>query len=90
MSGWDTARLQALSRRLGLAPDQLALAAARLARAADAPDAPDAPRRRRVLAEAAQPSAAAQSVAALLTTPIASFALGDVDRALAAAWRTED
>lgn len=87
MSGWDTARLQALSRRLGLAPDQLALAAARLARAADAPDAP---RRRRVLAEAAQPSAAAQSVAALLTTPIASFALGDVDRALAAAWRTED
>jgi hypothetical protein len=87
MSGWDTARLQALSRRLGLAPDQLALAAARLARE---PGAPDASRRSRVLAEAARPSAAAASVAALLTTPIASFALGDVDRALAAAWRTED
>ena len=87
MSGWDTAHLRALARSLGLAPDQLTLAAARLARD---PGAPDASRRRRVLAEAARPSAATQSVAALLATPIASFALGDVDRALAAAWRTED
>lgn len=87
MNQVDTARLQALARRLGLAPGQLALAAARLARE---PGAVQAQRRRRVLAEAACPSAAAENVAALLQTPIASFALGDVDRALAAAWRTED
>lgn len=86
MSGFETTRLDALARRLGLAPGQLALAAARLAREAGA----IAPQRRRcVLAEAARPSAAARSVAALLATPVASFALGDVDRALAAAWRAE-
>lgn len=86
MSEFDTTRLDALARRLGLAPGQLALAAARLARERGAVE----PRRRRdVLAEAARPSAAAEGAAALLRTPVASFALGDVDRALAAAWRAE-
>jgi hypothetical protein len=87
MSAPDTARLRALARRLGLGPGQLVLAAVRLARE---PGAAEPQRRRRVLAGAARPSAAAENVAALLQTPIASFALGDVDRALAAAWRTEE
>lgn len=80
MSGFDTARLDALARRLGLAPRQLALAAARLARDESA----DAQRRRAVLAAARVPTAAMEHVASLMTTPIAGFALDEVDRALAA------
>lgn len=80
MSGPDTSRLDALARRLGLAPRQLALAAARLARDESAGEQ----RRRAVLAAAQVPTAAMEHVAALMTTPIAGFALDEVDRALAA------
>lgn len=82
MSDVDAERLARLARAFGLAPRQLALAAARLAR----DEAADSPRLRAALAAARAPSAAAQNVAALLATPIASFALDDVDRALAALW----
>ena len=80
MNGFDTARLDALARRLGLAPRQLALAAARLAR----DEAADATRRRAVLDAAHAPTEAMEHVAARMTTPIAGFALDEVDRALAA------
>ncbi|MBO9661411.1 hypothetical protein [Dokdonella sp.] len=84
MKGLDTARLDTLARRLGLAPRQLALAAARLAH----DEAAGAQRRRAVLAEAHAPTAAMEHVASLMATPIAGYALDEVDRALASLWPT--
>lgn len=81
MTGIDAGHIEALARRLGVEPRQLVLVAARLARE----DAP-APGADAVLATARRPSTAARHAAELMTTPVAGFALDDVDRALAATW----
>lgn len=85
MNDVDAKRIAALARAFDAAPRQVVLAAARLAR--DTGDAAAHPHRRRdVLAAAHAPTPAEENVAALLTTPIASFAQDDVDHALASAW----
>jgi len=80
---FNRARIDALAQALRMSPRQLLVAAARLARE-DAAAAPE--RRRAALADARAALAPAEGVAALLSTPIASFAQDDVDRALASLW----
>lgn len=81
MTDVDAKPIEALARRLGVEPRQLVLAAARLAREDVSATRVDA-----VLATARRPSTAARHVAELMATPVAGFALDDVDRALAATW----
>jgi hypothetical protein len=83
VSPFDTQRFSALSAMLGVAPRHLLVAVARLAD--DEPNV-DPARRQRVVADARVGWHAAEGVAALLATPIASFAQDELDRALASLW----
>lgn len=83
MSEFGVQRLATLAATLGISPRHLLVAVARLAR----DDVEDDPvRRQRVLADARAARRAAESAAALLATPIASFAPDELDRALASIW----
>jgi hypothetical protein len=81
----DAQQLAALSDRLGIPARQLLIAAARLAEAE--PQFRDDPDYlRRVLDDAKHADAAAQSSAQLLLTPIADYAINDLDRLFAGIW----
>lgn len=85
MSAFEVTRIDALSRELDLSPQQLLVAALQLARAnADTADI-DQRGRDSIAAVRAAPRES-EVVAALLLTPIMSFALDDIDRALAMLW----
>jgi hypothetical protein len=86
MNAFDAPRIDALARALELSPRQLLVAAMRLARADAADSANEAERRRRALAQVCVAPPATEAVAALLLTPIASYAQDDIDRALANLW----
>jgi hypothetical protein len=82
----DRARLDALSRRLGISARRLLLAAARLAEAS-AEQKADPAFRARVLADArGGGSAAAQTAENLLLTPVADFSTNEVERLFASLW----
>ncbi|MEO5558050.1 MAG: hypothetical protein ABIO49_00090 [Dokdonella sp.] len=83
MNEFGVQRLATLAATLGISPRHLLVAVARLAR----DDVEDNPvRRQRVLADARAARRAAEGAAALLATPIASFAPDELDRALASLW----
>ncbi len=85
MSAFDAARIEALAHELALSPRQVLAVALRLARAdADAANA-DEQRRHAIAAVHAAPGES-EAVAALLSTPVTSFAQDDIDRALATLW----
>ena len=81
----DASQLAALSERLGIPAHQLLIAAARLAEA-EPQRRNDPDYLRRVLDDAKQADAAAQSSAQLLLTPIAEYAINDLDRLFASIW----
>jgi len=77
-------RLARIAAACGAQPRDLLVAAARLARSPDA----DAALIDAVIAQARAPDGAARAAGALLATPTASFALDDIDHALALIWPT--
>jgi hypothetical protein len=82
----DEERLAALSRRLGIPARRLLVAAARLAEAGTA-RASDPAFRNRILAEARRgDSAAAETAANLLLTPVADFSTNEIERLFATIW----
>lgn len=81
MSPFDAHRFAAVAASLQVSPRHLLVAAARLG-SADV----DASRRERIVADARAALRAAEGVAALLATPVASFAQDELDRALASLW----
>jgi len=81
----DASQLAALSERLGIPARQLLIAAARLAEA-EPQRRNDPAYLRRVLDDAKHADAAAQSSAELLLTPIAEYAINDLDRLFASIW----
>ena len=82
----DEERLAALSLRLGIPARRLLVAAARLAQAEPA-RAADPAFRERVLADARNGgSAAAETAANLLLTPVADFSTNEVERLFASIW----
>ena len=83
MSAFDAPRIDALAGALDLSPRQLLVAALQLA---DAEVANADERRRDVIAQIRAAPHASEAVAALLLTPIASFAQDDIDRALTDLW----
>ena len=83
MTPFDAQRFSELALTLGMSPRHLLVAIARLAR--DGAESTPA-RRLRVMADARGDLGAAEGVAALLATPIASFAQDELDRALASLW----
>ena len=80
----DEAALAALSRRLGISARQLLIAAARLAQAPER--AADTEYRERVLRDAREESAAAESAARLLLTPVQDYAINEIERLFAGIW----
>jgi hypothetical protein len=81
----DAAQLGRLSQRLGIPARRLLVAAARLAEAG--PErAADASFRRRVLEDARRGSPAADATACLMLTPVADYAINEVDRLFAGIW----
>lgn len=83
MIPFDAQRFSALATALDTPPRHLLVAAARLARG----DAmADPAHRAQAVADARGALGAAEGVAALLLTPIASFAMDELDRALANLW----
>lgn len=86
MNALDAERLMRLAQALRAQPRHLLVAAARLARLREQ-DAADPVRRSTILRETGSP--AAEHAAALLSTPIASYAQDDTDRALASVWRAD-
>ncbi|MEO7323932.1 MAG: hypothetical protein ABIW82_03805 [Dokdonella sp.] len=83
MNEFGVQRLATLAALLGTSPRHLLVAVARLAR----DEAEDEPmRRQRVVADARTALRAAEAAAALLATPVASFATDELDRALASLW----
>lgn len=85
MIALDAARIDALARELALSPRELLVAALRLA-CADAAGANTDERQRHAIAAVRAAPDESEAVAALLLTPIASFAKDDIDRALATLW----
>lgn len=81
----DEARLAELSRRLGIPARQLLIAAARMADSG-ADRLADPKFRRVILDDARNASPAAESAARLLLTPVASYAIDEVDRLFASIW----
>jgi hypothetical protein len=81
----DEARLAALSARLGISARQLLIAAARLAES-DTGRAVDPAFIERVLCDARQAGAAAESSARLLLTPIADYAINEIEVLFAGIW----
>ena len=86
MNAFDEPRIAALAHALELPPRHLLVAAMQLARADAADSANKAGRRRHAIAQVCAAPPAAEVVAALLLTPIASYAQDDIDRALASLW----
>ncbi len=82
MKAFDADRFAALARSLGIAPRHLLVALAQRVRT----NAFDGPLQRAAVAAARAPDAGAEQTAALLTTPIASFALDETDRAFTVLW----
>ncbi|MEP7042855.1 MAG: hypothetical protein ABI843_07310 [Dokdonella sp.] len=78
-------RIARLAQALHAPPRQLLVAAARLARLHEQGAIDDA-RRREIIRASSSGLRAAEDVAALLLTPIASYAQDDADRALASLW----
>ncbi len=91
MSAFGAPRIDALARTLELSPRQLLVVALQLA---DTDAANHDERRRHAIAQVRAASHASEGVAALLLTPVASFAQDDIDRALENLWpaalRAED
>lgn len=83
MNVWDAPRLDALARAVDLSPREL-LVAALLGTDSAHRDA----RLRLAIAQVKAAPHASEAVAALLLTPITSFAQDDIDRALAQPWPT--
>ncbi len=83
MIPFDAQRFSVLAAALDTPPRHLLVAAARLARDGAIVDPAH---RARVVADARGGLGAAEGVAALLLTPIASFAMDELDRALANPW----
>ena len=81
----DASQLAALSERLGIPARQLLIAAARLAEA-EPQLRNDPDYLRRVLDDAKHADTAAQTSAQLLLTPIADYAINDLDRLFASIW----
>lgn len=81
----DDERLTALSVRLGIPARQLLIAAARLAQAERALSN-DPAYRERVLQDAKNQSAAAESAARLLLTPPPDYSTDELDRLFAGLW----
>ena len=81
----DASQLAALSERLGIPARQLLIAAARLAEA-EPQRRNDPDYLRRVIDDAKHADAAAQSSVELLLTPIAEYAINDLDRLFASIW----
>lgn len=81
----DEARLAALAGRLRVSARQLLIAAARIAQA-DPARASDPVFMRRVLEDARNDSAAAETAARLLLTPVADYSINELDRLFAALW----
>lgn len=79
MNAFDTDRIAGLARALGVPSRQLLVLAARIAREPRGDD----PGHRRALKLARVPAQAAETTAALMMTPIASFAQDDLAAALA-------
>ena len=86
MSALDAPRIDALARALDLSPRQLLVAALQLASADVADGTNEDERCRQAIARVRAAPQAAEAVAALLLTPITSFAQDDIDRALATLW----
>ncbi len=85
MNAFDVARLDALARELALSPRQLLAAALQLA-STDTDAANTDERRRHAIATVRATPRESEALAALLLTPITSFAHDDIDRALATLW----
>jgi hypothetical protein len=83
-AGIDAKRLGELAARLGVAPRQLLIAAARLA--ADPERAGDPAFRERVLADARAAIPAAEAAARVLLAPLETFAVEEVERLFAQIW----
>ncbi|HEY0232364.1 MAG TPA: hypothetical protein VGC55_14025 [Dokdonella sp.] len=87
MNAFDAERFARLAHTLQASPRHLLVAAARLARLHEH-TAPDTAQRRAIIDDAGRGTRAAEDAAALLLTPIASYAQDDTDRALASVWPT--
>ena len=88
MNAFDAARFAQLAQALQASPRHLLVAAARLARQHEH-GAVDTAQRRAIMQDSSRGMRAAEDVAALLRTPIASYAQDDADRALASLWSAE-
>lgn len=86
MNAFDAPRIAALAHALELPPRHVLVAAMQLARADAAGSANNAARRRHAIAQVCAAPPAAEAVAALLLTPVASYAQDDIDSALANLW----
>lgn len=86
MNAFDAPRIDALARALDLSPRQLLVLAMQLARADGGDHANASTQRRQALADVRAAPSVVENVAALLATPIASFAQDDIDRALENLW----
>jgi hypothetical protein len=82
VSPFDAHCFATVAASLQVSPRHLLVAAARLGGADVEPT-----RRARVIADARAGLRAAEGVAALLATPVASFAQDELDRALGSLWR---
>jgi hypothetical protein len=82
MTAFHAKRIGELAQSLRMGPRELVVAAVRLGASASGAAA----EARRVVATTSAFSSTVQTAAALLMTPVASFAQDDVDRALAATW----
>jgi len=88
MNALDVERIGQLARSLQAHPRHVLIAAARLARLHEH-GAVDTAQRRALVQASRRSLRAAEAAAALLRTPIASYAQDDVDRALASLWPAE-
>jgi hypothetical protein len=86
VSAFDALRIGALARALDLSPRQLLVAAMQPGNASAADSTNEAERLRQAIAQVRAAPRATEAAAALLLTPIASFARDDIDRALAGLW----
>jgi hypothetical protein len=86
VNAFDEPRIDALARALELSPRQLLVAAMRLASADAADSANEAERCQQAINHVRAALPATEAAAALLLTPIESYAQDDIDRALADLW----
>ena len=88
MNTFDAQHIGALAHALELSPRQLLVAAMQLARADAVDSANELEQCRQAIADLRASPSATEAAAALLLTPIASYAQDDIDRALANLWLT--